>query len=121
MMDLSLTMPPQQPLPQAIGDCGQYDSRLSDMRFIDGAAKSCAPHIVLEEVVSWIVNGWYGQPVWIEGSTDGIHEYQRRRFRSGLRPYESSWPSPTIARDVWRRVLVAYIEERYPLMRPFLF
>ena len=105
----------------AIGDCGQYDSRLSDMRFIDGAAKSCAPHIVLEEVVSWIVNGWYGQPVWIEGSTDGIHEYQRRRFRQGLIPYESSWPSPAIARDVWRRVLVAYIEERYPLMRPFLF
>jgi hypothetical protein len=93
----------------AIGDCGQYDSRLSDMRFIDAAAKSCAPHIVLEEVVSLIVNGWYGERLWIEGKTNGFREYRQIGWIHA-RAYESSWPSPAIAKDVWRRVLVAYIE-----------
>ena len=97
-----------------------YDSRLSDEEFIRNAAINCTPYIRVAGVVGWIMNGWYGEQMWTEGRTDGFHEYTARSWNS-RKPYASSWPSVEMARTVWTRVLVQYIEEHYPEMRPFLF
>ena len=97
-----------------------YDSRLSDGWFVSAAAINCTPYIKVGEVVGWIMNGWYGEQIWCEGRTDGLHEYTARRWNS-RKPYTSSWPSVEMERGVWTRILVQYIEEHYPKMRPFLF